>query len=70
MKIYNFDLLAYPQVPTDVPRTPVPSSFFDPAEGCRNYEEHFYEMEHCEQLGFEETAWQTWCVKRRSIRFA
>ena len=53
MKIYNFDLLAYPHVPMDIPGTPLPSNLFDPVEGCRNYEEHFYEMEHCEQLGFE-----------------
>ena len=53
MKIYNFDLLAYPHVPMDIPGTPLPSNLFDPAEGSRNYEEHFYEMEHCEQLGFE-----------------
>lgn len=53
MKIYNFDLLSYPQVPTDAPGTPVPSSYFDPALGRRNYEEHLAEMEHCEDLGFE-----------------
>ncbi len=46
MKIYNFDLLAYPHVPTDIPGTPLPSNLFDPAAGSRNYEEHFYEMEH------------------------
>ncbi|MBI2359954.1 MAG: LLM class flavin-dependent oxidoreductase [Deltaproteobacteria bacterium] len=53
MKIYNFDLLSYPQVATDAPGTPVPSSFFDPAAGRRNYEEHLGEMEYCEELGFE-----------------
>ncbi len=53
MKIYNFDLLAYPEVPEDIPGTPVPSSFFDPSVGARNYREHFEEMAHCEELGFE-----------------
>lgn len=53
MKVYNFDLLAYPMVPPDAPRTPVPSSYFDPATGSENYRKHLYEMEHCEQLGFD-----------------
>ena len=53
MRIYNFDLLSYPQVPTDAPGTPVPSSYFDPMIGASNYQEHLYEMEYCEQLGFE-----------------
>ena len=53
MRIYNFDLLSYPQVPTDAPGTPVPSSYFDPTIGASNYQEHLYEMEYCEQLGFE-----------------
>jgi alkanesulfonate monooxygenase SsuD/methylene tetrahydromethanopterin reductase-like flavin-dependent oxidoreductase (luciferase family) len=53
VKIYNFDLLAYPQVPTDAPGTPVPSSYFDPVVGWRNYQEHLDEMAYCEQLGFE-----------------
>lgn len=53
MKIYNFDLLSYPGVPTDAPGTPVPSSYFDPTLGRRNYEEHLAEMEYCEELGFE-----------------
>ncbi|MGH7774184.1 MAG: LLM class flavin-dependent oxidoreductase [Candidatus Binatia bacterium] len=53
MKLYNFDLLSYPQVPTDAPGTPVPSSYFDPTVGSQNYHEHLYEMEYCEHLGFE-----------------
>ena len=53
MKIYNFDLLAYPEVPVDAPGTPVPNTYFDPLLGSQNYKEHLYEMEHCEQLGFE-----------------
>ena len=53
MKIYNFDLLAYPGVPTDAPGTPVPNSYFDPAVGIQNYQEHLDEMEYCEELGFE-----------------
>ncbi len=53
MKVYNFDLLAYPQVPRDAPGTPVPSNYFDPTIGSANYREHFDEMEYCEQLGFE-----------------
>ncbi len=53
MKLYNFDLLAYPHVPTDAPRTPVPSSFFDPAKGAANYAEHLEEMAYCEELGFD-----------------
>ena len=53
MKIYNFDLLAYSQVPVDAPGTPVPSTYFNPSVGAINYREHLYEMEHCEQLGFE-----------------
>ncbi|MBI4487523.1 MAG: hypothetical protein HY694_00430, partial [Deltaproteobacteria bacterium] len=53
MKIYNFDLLSYPQLRTDAPGTPVPSTYFDPAVGSHNYREHLYEMEYCEQLGFE-----------------
>ncbi len=53
MRIYNFDLLAYPRVPADAPGTPVPNSYFEPTLGCRNYQEHLDEMEYCEQLGFE-----------------
>ena len=53
MKLYNFDLLAYPHVPIDAPRTPVPSSYFDPAKGAANYEEHLSEMAYCEELGFD-----------------
>ena len=53
MKLYNFDLLAYPHVPTDAPRTPVPSSFFDPIKGAANYAEHLDEMAYCEELGFD-----------------
>lgn len=53
MKIYNFDLLAYPRVPTDAPGTPVPNSYFEPAVGIQNYQEHLEEMEYCEELGFE-----------------
>lgn len=53
MKLYNFDLLAYPHVPKDAPRTPVPSSFFDPAKGVANYAEHLEEMAYCEELGFD-----------------
>jgi len=53
MKVYNFDLLAYPLVPESAPRTPVPSSYFDSAVGARNYREHLDEMAFCEELGFE-----------------
>jgi alkanesulfonate monooxygenase SsuD/methylene tetrahydromethanopterin reductase-like flavin-dependent oxidoreductase (luciferase family) len=53
VKLYNFDLLAYPHVPTDAPRTPVPSSYFDPAKGAANYAEHLSEMAYCEELGFD-----------------
>ena len=53
MKLYNFDLLAYPHVPKDAPRTPVPSSFFDPQKGAANYAEHLEEMTYCEELGFD-----------------
>ena len=53
MKLYNFDLLAYPHVPVEAPRTPVPSSYFDPAKGAANYEEHLSEMAYCEELGFD-----------------
>ena len=53
MKLYNFDLLAYPHVPKEAPRTPVPSSFFDPAKGAANYAEHLEEMAYCEELGFD-----------------
>jgi alkanesulfonate monooxygenase SsuD/methylene tetrahydromethanopterin reductase-like flavin-dependent oxidoreductase (luciferase family) len=53
MKVYNFDLLAYPLVPESAPRTPVPSSYFDSAAGARNYREHLDEMAFCEELGFE-----------------
>lgn len=53
MKVYNFDLLAYPLVPESIPRTPVPSSYFDSAVGVRNYREHLEEMAFCEGLGFE-----------------
>ena len=53
MKLYNFDLLAYPHVPTDAPRTPVPSSYFDPVKGAANYGEHLDEMAYCEELGFD-----------------
>ncbi len=53
MKIYNFDLLAYPHVPKEAPRTPVPSSYFDPLKGAANYNEHLEEMIYCEELGFD-----------------
>ena len=53
MKIYNFDLLAYPHVPKEAPRTPVPSSYFDPLKGAANYKEHLEEMAYCEELGFD-----------------
>jgi alkanesulfonate monooxygenase SsuD/methylene tetrahydromethanopterin reductase-like flavin-dependent oxidoreductase (luciferase family) len=53
VKFYNFDLLSYPGVATDAPGTPVPNSYFDPAIGSRNYEQHLLEMEFCEELGFE-----------------
>ncbi len=53
MKIYNFDLLAYPYVPPEAPRTPVPSSYFDPVKGAQNYREHLDEMAYCEELGFD-----------------
>ena len=53
MKLYNFDLLAYPHVPKDAPRTPVPSNFFDPLKGAANYAEHLEEMTYCEELGFD-----------------
>jgi len=53
VKVYNFDLLAYPHVPVEAPRTPVPSSYFDPAKGAANYEEHLSEMAYCEELGFD-----------------
>jgi alkanesulfonate monooxygenase SsuD/methylene tetrahydromethanopterin reductase-like flavin-dependent oxidoreductase (luciferase family) len=53
VKLYNFDLLAYPHVPKEAPRTPVPSSFFDPQKGAANYAEHLEEMTYCEELGFD-----------------
>ena len=53
MRIYNFDLLAYPHVPPEAPRTPVPSNFFDPMKGASNYREHLDEMAYCEELGFD-----------------
>jgi len=53
VKLSNFDLLAYPHVPTEAPRTPVPSSYFDPAKGVANYAEHLSEMAYCEELGFD-----------------
>jgi alkanesulfonate monooxygenase SsuD/methylene tetrahydromethanopterin reductase-like flavin-dependent oxidoreductase (luciferase family) len=53
VKFYNFDLLAYPYVPKEAPRTPVPSNFFDPNKGAANYAEHLEEMTYCEELGFE-----------------
>jgi alkanesulfonate monooxygenase SsuD/methylene tetrahydromethanopterin reductase-like flavin-dependent oxidoreductase (luciferase family) len=53
VKIYNFDLLAYPHVPKEAPRTPVPSNFFDPVKGAANYREHLEEMAYCEELGFD-----------------
>jgi alkanesulfonate monooxygenase SsuD/methylene tetrahydromethanopterin reductase-like flavin-dependent oxidoreductase (luciferase family) len=53
VKIYNFDLLAYPHVPKEAPRTPVPSSYFDPSKGAENYKEHLEEMAYCEELGFD-----------------
>jgi hypothetical protein len=52
VKIYNFDLLAYPHVPKEAPRTPVPSNYFDPVKGTANYNEHLEEMAYCEELGF------------------
>jgi len=53
VKIYNFDLLAYPHVPKEAPRTPVPSNYFDPIKGSANYNEHLEEMTYCEELGFD-----------------
>jgi alkanesulfonate monooxygenase SsuD/methylene tetrahydromethanopterin reductase-like flavin-dependent oxidoreductase (luciferase family) len=53
VKLYNFDLLAYPHVPKDAPRTPVPSNFFDPIKGAANYAEHLDEMTYCEELGLD-----------------
>jgi hypothetical protein len=53
MKLYNFDLLAYPDIPPNAPGTPIPSSFFEPSIGVRNYREHLEEMAYCEELGFE-----------------
>ncbi|HWO43642.1 MAG TPA: LLM class flavin-dependent oxidoreductase [Candidatus Eisenbacteria bacterium] len=53
MKFYNFDLLAYPHVPKDAPRTPVPSNYFDPVKGAANYKEHLEEMAYCEELAFD-----------------
>jgi alkanesulfonate monooxygenase SsuD/methylene tetrahydromethanopterin reductase-like flavin-dependent oxidoreductase (luciferase family) len=53
VKLYNFDLLAYPHVPKDAPRTPVPSNFFDPIKGAVNYAEHLDEMTYCEELGLD-----------------
>jgi alkanesulfonate monooxygenase SsuD/methylene tetrahydromethanopterin reductase-like flavin-dependent oxidoreductase (luciferase family) len=53
MKVYNFDLLSYPKLDPGSPRTPVPSSYFDPAAGAANYAEHIEEMAYCEALGFE-----------------
>jgi hypothetical protein len=37
-------------VPKEAPRTPVPSSFFDPLKGAANYAEHLEEMAYCEEL--------------------
>ena len=53
MKLYNFDLLAYPKLDNNAPRTPVPSSYFDPSVGAANYQEHIDEMAYCEELGFD-----------------
>ena len=53
MKLYNFDLLAYPDIPGDAPGTPIPSTYFDPTTGARNYREHIDEMAYCEELGFD-----------------
>jgi alkanesulfonate monooxygenase SsuD/methylene tetrahydromethanopterin reductase-like flavin-dependent oxidoreductase (luciferase family) len=53
VKLYNFDLLAYPHVPKGAPRTPVPSNFFDPIKGAANYAEHLDEMTYCEELGLD-----------------
>jgi alkanesulfonate monooxygenase SsuD/methylene tetrahydromethanopterin reductase-like flavin-dependent oxidoreductase (luciferase family) len=53
VKLYNFDLLAYPHVPKEAPRTPVPSNYFDPVKGAANYQEHLEEMAYCEELGFD-----------------
>jgi alkanesulfonate monooxygenase SsuD/methylene tetrahydromethanopterin reductase-like flavin-dependent oxidoreductase (luciferase family) len=53
MKLYNFDLLAYPELDNSAPRTPVPSNYFDPRVGSANYQEHIDEMAYCEELGFD-----------------
>jgi alkanesulfonate monooxygenase SsuD/methylene tetrahydromethanopterin reductase-like flavin-dependent oxidoreductase (luciferase family) len=53
MKLYNFDLLAYPRLDNNAPRTPVPSNYFDPLVGAANYQEHIDEMAYCEELGFD-----------------
>jgi alkanesulfonate monooxygenase SsuD/methylene tetrahydromethanopterin reductase-like flavin-dependent oxidoreductase (luciferase family) len=53
MKLYNFDLLAYPDIPGEAPGTPILSTYFDPTTGARNYREHIDEMAYCEELGFD-----------------
>ena len=53
IKLYNFDLLAYPRLDNNAPRTPVPSNYFDPMVGAANYQEHIDEMAYCEELGFD-----------------
>jgi alkanesulfonate monooxygenase SsuD/methylene tetrahydromethanopterin reductase-like flavin-dependent oxidoreductase (luciferase family) len=53
MKLYNFDLLAYPHVPHDAQGIPVPNNYFDPRTGGANYREHLDEMTYCEELGFD-----------------
>jgi alkanesulfonate monooxygenase SsuD/methylene tetrahydromethanopterin reductase-like flavin-dependent oxidoreductase (luciferase family) len=53
MKMYNFDLLAYPHVPQEAQGIPVPNNYFDPRKGAANYHEHLDEMAYCEELGFD-----------------
>jgi alkanesulfonate monooxygenase SsuD/methylene tetrahydromethanopterin reductase-like flavin-dependent oxidoreductase (luciferase family) len=53
MKLYNFDLLAYPHVPQGAQGIPVPNNYFDPRQGSANYNEHLDEMAYCEELGFD-----------------
>ena len=53
MKLYNFDLLAYPHVPHNAQGIPVPNHYFDPRSGGANYREHLEEMTYCEELGFD-----------------
>ena len=54
MKLYNFDLLAYPHVPNrSAAHAGAEQLSSIRLKGAANYAEHLEEMAYCEELGFD-----------------